>query len=195
MTLEPNTQRGSCLLDEVAQQSHGTDQELKRVRGGGSHTILHTVRGVLAADDVGAGHEGPLGSDSAAHDRGRGRAAGRSGRSSRADQRLAGGGLSGLSGTGAVGGGGSRRAGRSAGLGGIRGGGDLGTGLEQTRVVGLAVLGDLEGIVVALLDVFTGSPGEGPILGLVGDGLDILQVAGIALAEGESDGLDNSSAD
>lgn len=50
-------------------------------------------------------------------------------------------------------------------------------------------MGDLEGIVLSTLDVVTRGPGEGAILGLRGDDLDILQVGRGSFSEGESDGL------
>lgn len=186
-----------CLLDKVDKETHGTDNKLKRVLGDRGNTALHATSGMgtLAIDNISAGHKWSLGSHSAANNRGGGRAAGGSARGRRADQRLAGSasGLGGLSGAGAVGARG-RRGGSGAGLSSVDRGIDLGTSLEETRVVGLAILGDLEGIVVALLDVVTRGPGEGAILGLVGDGLHILQVAGVSFAESKSDRLDNRSA-
>lgn len=72
---------------------------------------------------------------------------------------------------------------------GIRGRGNLGTGLEQGRVVALVTLADLEGIGLALLDVVTGGPGESTVLGLGGDDFHIAKIAGVSLTESQSNGL------
>lgn len=138
------------------------------------------------------GHEGTFGSDGAAHNGGRGGAAGGGARDSGADQGLAAGatGLSSLGGSARAGTGGSGTggAGRRGTRGSsssllIRGIGNLGAGLEQGRVVALATLADLESVGLALLDVVTGSPGESAVLGLGGDDLDIAQVTGGSLTE------------
>ena len=58
-------------------------------------------------------------------------------------------------------------------------------GLQQTRVVYLAVLRHHERI-VAILDVVTWGPGEGTIPSLVGDNLNIFQIPGAAFSQSES---------
>lgn len=61
--------------------------------------------------------------------------------------------------------------------------------MKQSSVVGLIFLGDLEGVGLAALHVVVGGPGEASILGLVGDDLDIPQVAGRSFAESNGHGL------
>lgn len=62
-------------------------------------------------------------------------------------------------------------------------------GLQQAGIVGLSTLRDLERVFGPILDVVAGSPGKGAVFGLVGDGLDILQVAGVSFAQSDGDGL------
>lgn len=211
---EIQTQSTVRLLDKVDKQTHSADNKLKGVRGKRGSTTLHTTggRSTLAMDNFSTGHEGPLGSDSAANNRGGDRAAGRGDRRSEVNQRFAGSArrVSGLSsrGTGAVGAGSGRggghggHGGHGGGAGGAGGTGSglgraigLSTGIDQTRVVGLAILGDLECVVAALLDVVIGGPSESAIFGLGGDGLHILKIACVSFAKSKSDRLDSRLAD
>ena len=61
--------------------------------------------------------------------------------------------------------------------------------LEKGGVVALATLADLESIILSTLDIVTRGPGEGAILGLSGNNLNILQVGGGSFAKSKSDGL------
>lgn len=190
--IETQTRNTLRLLNKVDKQTNSTDNKLNGIRGKRRNATLHTTggRSTLALNDISAGHQGTLGSDSAANNRGGDRATGRGGRGSRANQRLAGsashvGSLC-SRGTGAVGVGSRRGGGHGGGAGGAGGGLgrgiDLSTGIDQTRVVGLAILSDLECVVAALLDVVTGGPSESAVSGLGSDGLHILKIAGVSFA-------------
>jgi hypothetical protein len=156
-----------------------------------------------------AGRRSHAGHHRISHHRGRYGAAGLSARGRRADKGLASrsGGLTSCGtslGTspcaspgaslGTLGGRGSGHASTSSSsLSGIGGGasyhGLIGKGLHLPRVVGLATLHDLESVWLAAGDLVVRGPGEFAILGVSGDGLDILEVAGITLAQANSDGL------
>lgn len=81
--------------------------------------------------------------------------------------------------------------------GGILNFGDFSAGLagrlQQSGIVSLVLLPDLEGVGIAVLDIAIRSPGEAAALGIASDRLDILQVTRGTLAEEDSHRLNGVS--
>lgn len=65
--------------------------------------------------------------------------------------------------------------------------------LHLAGVVSLSTLQDLKRVVVPILDVVSGSPGEGVSVGLSGNRLDLLHISGRTLAQAYGDRLEQSA--